>query len=82
MRCMRDESATWRERLAAVAMILDRAHGKPKEHMSFDASDGTSITIITGVPRNGDDAPVANETTYTIEYDADDVPTVSHETKE
>lgn len=69
--CMRDPEASWRERITAATVILERAWGKPKEHVSFDGADGMNITIITGVPRNDDASqPVADETTYTIEYNA------------
>jgi hypothetical protein len=71
IRCMRDEGAPWPARLNAIAMILDRAWGKPKEHVSFDGTEGMNIVVVTGVPRTDDTSEqVATETTYTIEYDA------------
>jgi hypothetical protein len=68
--CLRDSDP--RVRLAAATTILDRAWGKPKEHMSFDGADGMNITIVTGVPDpDNHQQPVADETTtFTIEYDA------------
>ena len=69
IQCMRDEDAPWPSRLAAIALILERAWGKPKEHLSLEGADGANIVIVTGVPRNEDTTqPVAAETTFTIEY--------------
>lgn len=77
--CMRDPDASWRERLTAATVILDRAWGKPKEQFSFEGADGANILIVTGVPRTEDTNTVADETkavagetTYTIELDAED----------
>jgi hypothetical protein len=67
--CLHDADA--RVRMAAAIAILDRAWGKPKEHVSFDGTEGMNIVIVTGVPRTDDTSEqVATETTYTIEYDA------------
>jgi hypothetical protein len=67
--CLKDNDA--RVRMTAATVILDRAWGKPKEHVSFDGADGMNIVVVTGVPRTDDEQqPVATETTYTIEYDA------------
>jgi hypothetical protein len=71
--CMRDTEASWRERLAAIQMILDRAWGKPKEQFDFTGVDGANIMIVTGVPRpeGQQDTNVSTHTdAYTIEYDA------------
>lgn len=63
-----------RVRLAAATTILERAWGKPKEHMHIDGA-GNNVLIVTGVPRPDEqqvsDATtiVAGETTYTIEVD-------------
>lgn len=68
--CMRDKDAPWPSRLTAACYVYDRAWGKAKEHVSFDGADGMNIMIVTGVPRSDDAQPVADETTYTIDYDA------------
>jgi hypothetical protein len=71
IQCMRDDAAPWPSRLAAIALILERAWGKPKEHLSLDGAAGANIVIVTGVPRNEDTTqPVATGTTFTIEYNA------------
>jgi hypothetical protein len=42
--CMRDTEAPRRERLAAIAMILDRAWGRPKETIQLDG-EGVVYTV-------------------------------------
>ena len=71
--CMRDPEASWRERLTAATVILDRAWGKPKEHVSFDGAEGMTVVVLTGVPDpDNQQQPVTDETSFTIEYDGEE----------
>jgi hypothetical protein len=71
IRCMRDEGASWRERMAAVAMILDRAWGRPKEHLTVDG-DGIATLRVEFVDPHTDPDLVAHETSTvtTVTIDA------------
>ena len=38
IKCMRDETASWHERLKAIAFIVDRAYGAPDQKLNIDGS--------------------------------------------
>ena len=62
-----------RVRLTAATTILDRAWGKPKEHVSFDGAEGMTVVVLTGVPDpDNQQQPVTDETSFTIEYDGEE----------
>lgn len=64
--CLKDPDP--RVRLTAATHILERAWGKPKEHMTFEGAEGANILVVTGVP---DPASVQQASeTFTIDYEA------------
>lgn len=49
--CMEDEAAPWPSRIAAATTIVDRAWGKPKEHVQIDGDGIASLRIEFVDPR-------------------------------
>jgi hypothetical protein len=51
---MNDGAASVQARVAAACALLDRGWGRPKQEM-VGSMDSKVITIVTGVPRGGED---------------------------
>ena len=44
--CIRDPNAPWPSRITAATTILDRAWGKPREHVQIDGDGIASLRIV------------------------------------
>lgn len=62
-----------RVRLTAATAILERAWGKPKEHLQLGGAEGANVLVVTGVPRS-DEVSLEQlaDAQVTIEYTAED----------